>query len=190
MGDSGGAFLDQWSESDYHFLTDCLRNTIRQGGVVYGAFLAGQLKGFVSVEGPPMGSRGQYRDLTSLHVSEELRGRGIAAVYLPSRQIGPKIRRGEVVPLQSFRRRDAGFLPGDGCREAEEYNWSMWKKNRLIASWNISSSRRLRCRDRFCREADGCSFRTKRWGAGERRFCSGRKRRRSKADFAPTWKER
>ena len=33
----------------------------------------------------------------------------------------------------------------------------------------------MRCRDRFCREADGCSFRTKRWGAGERRFCSGRK---------------
>ena len=37
-------FLDQWSESDYHFLTDCLRNTIRQGGVVYGAFLAGAIE--------------------------------------------------------------------------------------------------------------------------------------------------
>ena len=39
----------------------------------------------------------------------------------------------------------------------------------------------MRCRDRFCREADGCSFRTKRWGAGEQRFCSGKKRRRSKS---------
>lgn len=33
-------------------------------------------KGLVSVEGGHMGSRGQYRDMTSLHVSEDLRGHG------------------------------------------------------------------------------------------------------------------
>lgn len=70
-------FLDQWSEKDYEFLVDCLKNTVDQGGVVLGAFLDGKLKGFASVDGKPFGSQGQYRDLTALHVSQEQRGKGI-----------------------------------------------------------------------------------------------------------------
>ncbi len=70
-------FTDQWSEKDYRFLVKCLKTTIRNGGVVYGAFMRGSLKGFASVENEPFGSRGQYLDLTSLHVSEDMRGLGI-----------------------------------------------------------------------------------------------------------------
>ena len=44
-------FIDQWSEADYAFLVTCLRRTIAEGGVVFGAFCAGELKGFASVEG-------------------------------------------------------------------------------------------------------------------------------------------
>ena len=69
-------FIDDWSEEDYTFLVSCLKNTIATGGVVYGAFLDGRLKGFCSVEAEPLGSEGQYRDLTSIHVSEEMRGHG------------------------------------------------------------------------------------------------------------------
>ena len=60
-------FVDDWSEEDYAFLVECLKGTITKGGAVFGAFLEqGEevLKGFASVEGIPMGSRGQYRDLT------------------------------------------------------------------------------------------------------------------------------
>lgn len=39
-------------------------------------FVGGKLKGFASVEGAPLGKDGVYRDLTSIHVSEEFRGRG------------------------------------------------------------------------------------------------------------------
>lgn len=63
---------------------DCLRRTLAQGGFVYGAFRNGILKVFVSVEAGPLGSRGQYRDLSSLHVSQELRGQGIGAVLFLS----------------------------------------------------------------------------------------------------------
>ena len=75
-------FTDQWSQKDYEVLVSCLRNTLDCSGVVYGAFSDGKLKGFASVEGPPIGSRGQYRDLTCLHVSRELRGRGIGKTLL------------------------------------------------------------------------------------------------------------
>lgn len=43
-------FIDDWSESDYQILVKCLRNTVRTGGYVCGAFSNGVLKGFVSVE--------------------------------------------------------------------------------------------------------------------------------------------
>lgn len=70
-------FIDQWDEGQYEFLLDCLRGTLERQGALFGAFFEGRLKGFASVESAPLGSQGQYRDLTSLHVSADLRGRGI-----------------------------------------------------------------------------------------------------------------
>ena len=70
-------FIDQWSEEDYSILIKCLKNTIRTGGVVFGAFLEGQLKGFASVEPVLFGKNQEYMDLSSIHVSEDMRGHGI-----------------------------------------------------------------------------------------------------------------
>lgn len=70
-------FIDDWSAQDYETLSVCLRATLRQGGAVFGAFCGGALKGFASVEGTPLPQPGKVLDLTSLHVSQELRGRGI-----------------------------------------------------------------------------------------------------------------
>lgn len=70
-------FVDDWSPQDYDTLVRCLRATLQQGGAVFGAFCGGVLKGFASVEGPPLPQPGKVLDLTSLHVSQELRGRGI-----------------------------------------------------------------------------------------------------------------
>lgn len=66
-------FTERWGEKDYRFLCQCLRNTMATGGQVWGAFLEGRLKGFASVEGPLVGSRKQYADLTSIHVSADAR---------------------------------------------------------------------------------------------------------------------
>lgn len=71
------AFIDDWNEEDYTTLVECLRQTIQNGGVVFAAFDGAYVKGFASVEGVPLGSRGNYRDLSSLHVSREMRGRGV-----------------------------------------------------------------------------------------------------------------
>ena len=55
-------FVDDWSLEDYRFLAACLRRTIQKGGVVYGAFADGALKGFVSVEAEPLGKGAAERD--------------------------------------------------------------------------------------------------------------------------------
>ena len=57
-------FVDDWSEADYRFLIECLHNTLKTGGALFGVFDGSVLKGFASVESKPMGSRGQYRDRT------------------------------------------------------------------------------------------------------------------------------
>ncbi len=70
-------FVDDWSEEDFTFLVKCLRNTVTIGGVVYGAFDGSVLKGFASVEPQLFGGEQKYLDLTSIHVSQDMRGKGI-----------------------------------------------------------------------------------------------------------------
>ena len=70
-------FIDDWDQKDYTVLISCLKNTICTGGFVYAAFNCGRLKGFVSVESGLFGGEQQYLDLSSIHVSEDMRGKGI-----------------------------------------------------------------------------------------------------------------
>lgn len=115
-------FVDEWSAKDYAFLIECLKNTVRTGGVVYGAFWEERLKGFVSVEAELFGSGKQYADLTSIHVSEEMRGNGIGKRLFSlaadwGKEHGAKklyISAHSAVETQAFYR-------GIGCVEAKEY---------------------------------------------------------------------
>lgn len=53
-------FVDDWTDADYRFLADCLRNTVHTGGFVCGAFSDGKLKGFVSAESGLFGGENRY----------------------------------------------------------------------------------------------------------------------------------
>ncbi len=116
-------FIDDWGRDDYEELVQCLKNTLETGGMVCGAFVRGELKGFASVEGAPTGSRRQYMDLSSIHVSQDMRGRGIgrelfsrAKRFARSKNVGKLyISAHSAVESQAFYR-------AMGCREAEEYN--------------------------------------------------------------------
>ena len=118
-------FIDDWSEEDYQFLVSCLKHTIATGGIVIGAFEQEQLKGFVSVEADRMGSQKEYLDLTSIHISEDMRRKGIgrelffrAAQW--AREHGGKklyISAHSAVETQAFYR-------ALGCTEAVEYQQS------------------------------------------------------------------
>lgn len=70
-------FVDDWTEEQYLQQIRDLQTTIRGGGAVFGAFLDGVLKGFAAVAGKPLGPGDVYRDLLSLHVSADCRGRGM-----------------------------------------------------------------------------------------------------------------
>lgn len=70
-------FTDDWDEGNYCKLIACLRNTVTEGGVVFGAFIDGLLKGFSSVEPALFGKSKEYLDLSSIHVSEDARSKGI-----------------------------------------------------------------------------------------------------------------
>jgi len=116
-------FIDDWTEEDYQFLLSCLRNTLETGGFVCAAFDGGWLKGFVSVEPGLFGGEQKYLDLSSLHVSEDMRRRGIGtALFLAAeewaRAHGAKklyISAHSAVESQAFYKRM-------GCTEAAVYN--------------------------------------------------------------------
>lgn len=117
-------FVDQWSEEDYATLVSCLKNTVETGGVVFGAFTKnGTLKGFASVESRPLGKKKEYLDLSSIHVSEELRGRGTGK-ELFFRAAGWARKRGAkklYISAHSAVETQA-FYKAMGCVEAKEYN--------------------------------------------------------------------
>lgn len=80
-------FIDDWTEAEYGELVQCLRNTVHTGGLVCGAFHGDALKGFVSVESELFGGENRYLDLSSIHVSEDMRHQGIgAALFREAKQ--------------------------------------------------------------------------------------------------------
>ncbi|MCI8287238.1 MAG: GNAT family N-acetyltransferase [Lachnospiraceae bacterium] len=70
-------FIDDWTEEEYIELVSLLKRTLCRGGFVYGAFMNNSLKGFVSVEAGVFCPEQRYLDLSSIHVSEDMRGSGI-----------------------------------------------------------------------------------------------------------------
>lgn len=115
-------FIDDWSEEDYQLLVKCLKNTAKTGGAVWGAFCGGVLKGFASVESEPFGSRGQYLDLTSLHVSGDMRGEGIGrALFLKAGQWAKEQGAEKLYISGHSAVETQAFYRAMGCAEAEEY---------------------------------------------------------------------
>lgn len=115
-------FIDEWTKEEYVFLTECLRNTIENDGVVYGAFEGGILKGFCSVEGAPIGSEKQYLDLTSIHVSEDARGNGIGKKLFHLAASWAKEHGGKKLYISAHSAIESQmFYDAMGCVEAEEY---------------------------------------------------------------------
>ena len=116
-------FIDDWTEEDYQTLITCLANTIQTGGFVYGAFDEGRLKGFVSVESAFWGRDQQYLDLTSLHVSQDMRRTGIGrTLFLAAKEWAGKKGAEKLYISAHSAMETQEFYRAMGCVEAEEYN--------------------------------------------------------------------
>lgn len=115
-------FIDDWGTDEYEELLRCLKNTLMTGGLVYGAFASGALKGFVSVEGALMGSRFQYMDLSSIHVSQDMRGQGIGKELFSFAKRFAKENNAKKLYISAHSAVESqAFYRAMGCAEAEEY---------------------------------------------------------------------
>ncbi len=116
-------FIDDWTEDDYQTLIACLHNTVRTGGFVYGAFSDGKLKGFVSVENSLFGGENRYYDLSSLHVSEDMRRDGIGkALFIAAANWAKKQGAKKLYISAHSAIESQLFYRSMGCVEASEYN--------------------------------------------------------------------
>lgn len=116
-------FIDDWNAEDYKFLVECLRRTVRTGGAVFGAFVEGKLKGFVSVESAPLGKDGKYRDLTSIHVSEDMRHRGLGKQLFSLAKSWAKEQGAKKLYISSHSAVESqAFYAAMGCVDAQEIN--------------------------------------------------------------------
>ena len=127
-------FIDDWTEDDYRFLVKCLKNTVHTGGFVYAAFqehnvLEGHgkpsdtLKGFVSVEPTLFGGAQGYLDLSSIHVSEELRGKGAGSVLFHAAKEWARKKGGKKLYISAHSAVETqAFYRAMGCVEAQVYN--------------------------------------------------------------------
>ena len=116
-------FIDDWGEAEYAFLVKCLKNTIRTGGYVYGAFEGQRLAGFTSVENSPFGSKNQYVQLSCIHVSEESRGKGIGkTLFAHAGEAGRSLGAEKLYISAHSAKESQAFYHALGCVEAKEYN--------------------------------------------------------------------
>lgn len=116
-------FIDDWSEAEYAVLVSCLKNTVRTGGLVYAAFLDNQLKGFVSVESQLFGNEHKYLDLTSIHVSEDMRHQKIGEALFAKAKEWAKAHGGKKLYISAHSSVESqAFYKKMGCVEAKEYS--------------------------------------------------------------------
>lgn len=116
-------FTERWGDGELRELTICLQNTLSTGGTVWGAFLEGRLKGFVSVEGRLIGSRGQYADLSCIHVSADVRRGGLGRSLFRRAAVSAGGLGAEKLYISAHSSVESqAFYKRMGCVEAAEYD--------------------------------------------------------------------
>lgn len=117
------AFTERWGEEDYRTLVACLKNTVKTGGTVWGAFLEGKLKGFASVERGLLGSRKEYADLSSIYVSADRRGGGLGRrLFYKGAESGKALGAQKLYISAHSSVESQAFYKAVGCVEAQEYD--------------------------------------------------------------------
>lgn len=117
------AFIEQWSSEDYGYLTECLLNTIKTGGKVFGAFDDNILIGFASIENQFFGSQKEYLELSCIHISYDYRGMGIGKKLFYLVRNKAKEMGAEKLYISAHSSQESqAFYKEMGCVEAVEYN--------------------------------------------------------------------
>lgn len=116
-------FTDDWDDAAYRRLTLELRQTLRQGGGVWGAFAGNRLLGFAAIAPQRLGQNADMLALSQIHVSAHARGQGVgrqlfAVAAAFAREAGA---RKLYISAHSALESQA-FYDALGCAEALEYD--------------------------------------------------------------------
>ena len=116
-------FEENWDSKDIAYLVKCLKSTLATGGTVYGAFKKGVLAGFSSVENEFFGERREYLQLSSIHVSNQHRGKGIGRELFRLSAERAKQRGAKKLYISAHPSEESqAFYKAISCLEANEYN--------------------------------------------------------------------
>ncbi|MDD6990206.1 MAG: GNAT family N-acetyltransferase [Oscillospiraceae bacterium] len=116
-------FVEDWGEKEFEYLVQCLKNTVETGGIVYRAFQNSKLAGLASAENTFFGSRGQYLELSCIHVTEELRDKGIGKKLFRLICEWAIEKGAERLYISAHSSVESqSFYKAMGCTEAEEYS--------------------------------------------------------------------
>jgi len=117
------SFTEDWSTEDKSRKLREIRENIASGGCAYGAFDDGKLKGLMMLERRPLGSRGQYIQVSSMHVSQDMRHRGIGRTLFGMGAAWAKAHGAEKLYISACSEEETiAFYRAMGCTEAEEYD--------------------------------------------------------------------
>lgn len=123
------SFIDNWSEKEYQELIVYLKNLISSNGYVAGAYYNGQFKGFASVEPSIFGTLAKYMDLSNIHVSRDMRGKGIGKELFSLSKKWAKNYGAEKLYISAHSSVESqAFYKAMGCIEATEYNYVLAEK--------------------------------------------------------------
>ncbi len=116
-------FVDDWTRDDLARLISHLASSARTGGFVCGAFAGGALKGFACVDPELFGRCGEYADLTELHVSQDMRRRGVGRqLFSRAKRFAARLGAKKLYISAHSALESALFYRAMGCVEAAEYN--------------------------------------------------------------------
>lgn len=105
------------------FLCNACKIRWPRAALCWGPLRTARSRGFASVESAPLGKAGDYRDLTCLHVSAELRGRGIGRELFTRAAQWARAHGGKKLYLSAHSAVETqAFYAAMGCVEAREYN--------------------------------------------------------------------
>lgn len=117
------SFTNDWSREEYILLVTSLQNTLISGGIVFGSFSNEILKGFASVESAFLGINNDYLELSSLHVSEDMRGQGIGKeLFSLARNWAKESGAAKLYISAHSAVESQAFYCVVGCVEAKEYS--------------------------------------------------------------------
>ncbi|MDR0897386.1 MAG: GNAT family N-acetyltransferase [Oscillospiraceae bacterium] len=115
-------YVEDWSAAQKRCtVLEGLLPALRSGGAVFAAYDGARLVGFAALDGRARGSRGQYRWLDMLHVSQGWRGRGIGGQLLLLAQQAARAMGAESLYISAHSAEESqAFYRAKGCICARE----------------------------------------------------------------------